>query len=178
MQFALSNRIVAAHEAARPRAALALLLVFLLCARSSGQENVNVSQANDWRSTVVEHFSRGNSSHSSNWAIIVSASIFWYNYRHTANALAVYRAVKQMGLDDDHIILMLADDHACNPRNVFPGQVFADSSHKGDLYGSSVQVDYRGRDATEQNLLRLLIGRHVDGTHRYAVGLCLLIVEK
>lgn len=163
-------QLVAAHTAARPRAALAPLLLALLlllfCARGSGGQSVNVTQSRDWRSTASELFSRGSSTHSSNWAIIASTSIFWYNYRHTANALAVYRAVKEMGLDDDHIILMLADDHACNARNVFQGQVFSETGHTDDLYGSDVSVDYRGRDATEQNLLRLLIGRHVDGTHR------------
>ena len=167
-------RLVAAHTAARPRAALAPLLLALLllpfCARGSGGQSVNVTQSRDWRSTASELFSRGSSTHSSNWAIIASTSIFWYNYRHTANALAVYRAVKEMGLDDDHIILMLADDHACNPRNVFQGQVFSEEQHMNDLYGSDVLVDYRGRDATEQNLLRLLIGRHVDGTHRCSAG--------
>jgi glycosylphosphatidylinositol transamidase (GPIT) subunit GPI8 len=159
---------------ARCRPALApsllLLLLALLSARSSGGQNVNITHSRDWKSTASEHFSRGSSKHSSNWAIIASTSIFWYNYRHTANALAVYRAVKEMGLDDDHIILMLADDHACNPRNVFQGQVFSEAQHTNDLYGSDVLVDYRGRDATEQNLLRLLIGRHVDGTHRCSAG--------
>jgi hypothetical protein len=111
----------------------ALLLLLLVCARSSGGQIVNVTQTRDWRSTASEHFSRGSSTHSSNWAIIASTSIFWYNYRHTANALAVYRAVKNMGLDDDHIILMLADDHACNPRNAFQGQVFSDTGHTDDL---------------------------------------------
>jgi glycosylphosphatidylinositol transamidase (GPIT) subunit GPI8 len=169
----------AARTAAQARTALApllLALLLLVCARVSSGQPVNVTNSRDWRSTASEHFSRGSSTHSSNWAIIASTSIFWYNYRHTANALAVYRAVKEMGLDDDHIILMLADDHACNARNVFQGQVFSETSHTNDLYGSDVAVDYRGRDATEQNLLRLLIGRHVDGTHRWEVGTELLAV--
>jgi hypothetical protein len=29
------------------------------------------------------------------WAVIVSSSRFWLNYRHTSNALAVYQAVKR-----------------------------------------------------------------------------------
>ena len=172
MRLVPLTRLASAQATARPPAALALppllllLLLLLRCADSSVGQNINVTQSRDWKSAASEHFSRGSSTHTSNWAIIVSTSIFWYNYRHTANALAVYRAVKQMGLDDDHIILMLAEDHACNARNMFPGRVFSDVGHRDDLYGSEVQVDYRGRDATEQNLLRLLIGRHVDGTHR------------
>jgi hypothetical protein len=144
MRLAPWLQLTAAGAAARCRAALALppalplplllLLLLLVCARSSGGQIVNVTQTRDWRSTASEHFSRGSSTHSSNWAIIASTSIFWYNYRHTANALAVYRAVKGMGLDDDHIILMLADDHACNPRNAFQGQVFSETGHTDDLY--------------------------------------------
>jgi hypothetical protein len=33
-------------------------------------------------------------------------------------------------------------------------------------HGSHNGACYRGRDATEQKLLRLLIGRHVAGTHK------------
>lgn len=29
------------------------------------------------------------------WAVIVSSSRYWLNYRHTANALAVYQAVRR-----------------------------------------------------------------------------------
>jgi hypothetical protein len=182
MRSALWMRMqsVAARSAPRPRATLAplffALLLMLFCGSSLAEQPFNATKSRDWRSTASELFSRGSSTHSSNWAIIASTSIFWYNYRHTANALAVYRAVKEMGLDDDHIILMLADDHACNARNVFQGQVFSETGHTDDLYGSDVSVDYRGRDATEQNLLRLLIGRHVDGTHRCEVELGMMPV--
>lgn len=30
-----------------------------------------------------------------NWAVIVSSSRYWLNYRHTANALGVYQAVRR-----------------------------------------------------------------------------------
>lgn len=34
----------------------------------------------------------------------------------------MYRTVKRLGIPDNQIILMLADDDmACNPRNVYPG---------------------------------------------------------
>ena len=29
------------------------------------------------------------------WAVIVSTSRYWLNYRHTSNALGVYRAIKR-----------------------------------------------------------------------------------
>ncbi|CAG8597077.1 11370_t:CDS:2, partial [Racocetra fulgida] len=40
---------------------------------------------------------------------------------------------------------MLADDVACNPRNVFPATVFNNAGRYLDLYGDNVEVDYRGR---------------------------------
>ena len=59
--------------------------------------------------------------HTSNWAVLVSTSRFWFNYRHLANVLSLYRTVKRLGIPDSQIILMLPDDMACNPRNSFPG---------------------------------------------------------
>ncbi|KAJ2631773.1 glycosylphosphatidylinositol anchor biosynthesis, partial [Coemansia sp. RSA 1287] len=59
--------------------------------------------------------------HTNNWAVLVCTSRFWFNYRHIANTMSMYRTVKRMGIPDSHIILMLADDVACNPRNCYPG---------------------------------------------------------
>ncbi len=63
------------------------------------------------------------SAYTSNWAVIVSTSRHWLNYRHSANALAMYRVLKRFGFPDSNIILMLSDDHACNPRNPYKAQV-------------------------------------------------------
>jgi len=43
---------------------------------------------------------------------VVDTSRFWFNYRHIANTLSMYRTVKRLGIPDSHIILMLADDMA------------------------------------------------------------------
>ena len=69
-----------------------------------------------------------------------------------------YRTVKRLGLPDSNIILMLADDAACNSRNHLPGCVFANRGHALDLYGENIEVDYRGYEVTVQNFLRLLTG--------------------
>jgi phosphatidylinositol glycan class K len=106
------------------------------------------------------------SNHTNNWAVIVDTSRFWFNYRHSANALALYRAVKQMGIPDSHIILMLADDAACNPRNVFPGTVYWNDRRTVNVYGDDVEVDYRGYEVTVESLIRILTGRHDADTPR------------
>ncbi|WEJ94344.1 glycosylphosphatidylinositol anchor biosynthesis [Yamadazyma tenuis] len=99
------------------------------------------------------------SGHTNNWAVLVSTSRFWFNYRHIANVLSLYRTVKRMGIPDSQIILMLADDIACNPRNAAPGTVFNNMNQAIDLYGDSIEVDYRGYDVTVENFIRLLTDR-------------------
>lgn len=66
--------------------------------------------------------------------------------------------MKRLGIPDSNIILMLADDAACNSRNHFPGCVFANRGHALDLYSENIEVDYRGYEVTVQNFLRLLTG--------------------
>lgn len=110
--------------------------------------------------------------HTSNWAVLVSTSRFWFNYRHLANVLSMYRTVKRLGIPDSQIILMLPDDMACNPRNTFPGTVFNDKSRQLDLYDDKggqgdaqkegmggIEVDYRGNEVTVENFIRLLTDR-------------------
>lgn len=104
--------------------------------------------------------------HTNNWAVLVCTSRFWFNYRHIANTLGMYRSVKRLGIPDSNIILMLADDMACNPRNMFPGTVYSNADRKLDLYGDGIEVDYRGDEVSVENFIRLLTGRVVEGTPR------------
>ncbi|KJZ79263.1 hypothetical protein HIM_01414 [Hirsutella minnesotensis 3608] len=99
------------------------------------------------------------SEHTSNWAVLVCTSRFWFNYRHLANVLSIYRTVKRLGIPDSQIILMLPDDMACNPRNAFPGTVYSNSDRAVDLYGDNIEVDYRGYEVTVENFIRLLTDR-------------------
>ncbi|KAH7383272.1 peptidase C13 family-domain-containing protein [Pyrenochaeta sp. MPI-SDFR-AT-0127] len=97
--------------------------------------------------------------HTSNWAVLVSTSRFWFNYRHLANVLSLYRTVKRLGIPDSQIILMLPDDMACNPRNAFPGTVYNNADRALDLYGDNIEVDYRGYEVTVENFIRLMTDR-------------------
>lgn len=53
-----------------------------------------------------------------------------------------FRTVKRLGIPDERIILMLADDMACNARNKYPAQVFNNENHKLNLYGDNVEVSF------------------------------------
>lgn len=76
-----------------------------------------------------------------------------------SNTLALYRSIKRLGIPDSNIILMLADDVACNPRNLYPATVFGNADKQLDLYGDSVEVDYAGYDVTVESFLRVLTGK-------------------
>lgn len=66
--------------------------------------------------------------------------------------------MKRLGIPDSQIVLMLADDAACNARNRFPGAVYANAGRGLDLYGENIEVDYRGYEVTVENFLRVLTG--------------------
>jgi len=94
--------------------------------------------------------------------------------QHMANTLAMYRTIKRLGIPDSNIILMLADDAACNPRNSFPATVYASAGRKLDLYGEGIEVDYRGYEVTVESFLRLLTGKSLS-TFTSRVGLRLIV---
>ncbi len=64
-------------------------------------------------------------SYENNVYIIMSASKFYFNYRHSLNAIIFYQYLKNKGISDDKILLMIPTDHACSPRNFFPGTLYA-----------------------------------------------------
>lgn len=76
-----------------------------------------------------------------------------------------YRTVKRLGIPDSNIILMLADDTACNSRNKFPGSVYANAGRHLDLYGDNIEVDYRGYEVTVENFIRVLTGSSPSHLH-------------
>ncbi|KAK2184380.1 hypothetical protein NP493_268g03056 [Ridgeia piscesae] len=129
------------------------ICVILLNCYASGQE----------METMEQFFKSG---HTNNWAVLVDTSRFWFNYRHVANVLSIYRSVKRLGIPDSQIILMIADDMACNPRNPRPATVFNNAHQHINVYGDDVEVDYRGYEVTVENFIRVLTGRLPPSTPR------------
>lgn len=60
---------------------------------------------------------------SDSWAVIVDTSVFWHNYRHEINALSIYHLLKDSGIPDNRIILMIAEDFTSNKRNSRKGEL-------------------------------------------------------
>ncbi|PSC75371.1 GPI-anchor transamidase isoform A [Micractinium conductrix] len=139
------------------------LLLALLCSAAHLSAAVNTSAASVGEGPV------------DTWAVIVDSSRYWLNYRHAANALGIYQAVRRLGLPDSRILLMLADQPACSPRNVHPGRIYlapgagaagaaAAASDPANLLPQDIELDYRGREVSAETVLRVLTGRHLPGT--------------
>ncbi|XP_022691863.1 GPI-anchor transamidase-like [Varroa jacobsoni] len=128
-------------------------------AETSSNEFVGGNSPTEARATSF--FAKG---HTNNWAVLVCTSRFWFNYRHVANVLSIYRSVKRLGIPDSRIILMLADDMACNSRNPTPATIFNHRQQHMNVYGDDVEVDYRNYDVTVESFIRLLTGRVPENT--------------
>ena len=89
-----------------------------------------------------------------NYAVLVAASEGWKNYRHQADVLGFYHYLKGHGYDDDHILLIMADDIAYNERNPLQGVIRREISGT-NLY-EDVQIDYRLGDLTLNDLKQIL----------------------
>ncbi|OII74466.1 glycosyl transferase [Cryptosporidium ubiquitum] len=101
-----------------------------------------------------------------NWAVIVSTSRYWHNYRHNTNALSFYNFLRQNGFKDDRVILMLAENIPCNTRNSIPGGVYSedyDLFYNLNNYTQTMEcadTDYKEEEVTVSNFIRVLTGKH------------------
>jgi len=93
--------------------------------------------------------------HTKNYALLVAASTSWTNYRHQADVLSIYQMLKKMGYDDDHIVLIVADDLVQNDQNPNKGTVV---NYNGDDVYKDVVVDYRLADLVAYDISAILNG--------------------
>ena len=107
------------------------------------------------------------------WAVIVSPSTTWSNYRHQADAFAMYQTLRYYGYDDDHIVLIVEDNLANDTRNLFPGEIFVERSQTTGITGESgalvdddvrkdAVVDYHFSELRPDDLADILMGRASD----------------
>ena len=95
-----------------------------------------------------------------NFYIILSSSKFYFNFRHTGNSMIFYRHLKDHGIDDSRILLMLPDNHACNARSQEKGHVRYWMRNNDNFYCDDVEVDYKEDDISFETILNLLRGRY------------------
>ncbi|MBA4370621.1 MAG: hypothetical protein C0418_03465 [Coriobacteriaceae bacterium] len=96
------------------------------------------------------------------WAVVVATSKGWENYRHQADALAVYDTLKRNGFGDERIILLTADDVPESAQNPRTGDVH--NSVGGRNLRKGAVVDYAGANVTVANLEAVLLGDRTAGT--------------
>ncbi|KER19601.1 hypothetical protein T265_11673 [Opisthorchis viverrini] len=124
-----------------------LLIAFLFCiGHVAWLEAIGV---HNWSSIF-------NNNPSKNWVVLVAGSYTWENYRHQADVYHAYRVVRANKVPAENIITFAYDDIANNPKNPFKGRVFHEYQHE-DVY-NGVVIDYRGKDVTPSNFLKVLKG--------------------
>ena len=55
---------------------------------------------------------------------------------------------------------MLPENHVCNPRNKYPGELYVTLDHKENFYCDDVEVDYKAEDMSFDAILNLMRGRY------------------
>jgi ABC-type branched-subunit amino acid transport system substrate-binding protein len=95
-------------------------------------------------------------------AVVVGPSRGWHNYRHQSDALAVYTMLRENGVSDENIILMIYDDVPTDPQNPIHGNIH--NVPKGDNLRAGAQVDYTGSRVSAQNLIHILTGTKTETT--------------
>ena len=127
--------------------------------RNSDGHSSSPVAAWEWKKEHIQDF--GESSNeinypelNDNYAVLVAGSEGWYNYRHQADVLGFYQYLKGKGYDDDHIILIMADDIAFNELNPLQGVIRREIS--GENLYENVQIDYKLGDLTLEDLKQIL----------------------
>lgn len=115
----------------------------------------------DWQTSVMQTFDSNQKDFSypelkNKWAVVVSTSDTWANYRHQADALAMYQLLKRHGYDDDHIILVMEDNLAYNENNLHPGEIRIRMD--GENLYHDVDVDYKLSDISIKDLREIMMG--------------------
>ncbi|XP_067286259.1 legumain-like [Pseudorasbora parva] len=90
------------------------------------------------------------------WVLLVAGSKDWENYQHQANVCALYQIIKQHGIPDEQIVVMMYDDIAHNPKNPANGDILSVVDNSNVYLG--VPKDYTRESVTPENFLAALQG--------------------
>ena|GEM_PF-1001835 len=100
------------------------------------------------------------------YAVLVQGSDGFINYRHQADVLNIYQALRRGGYPDDHIILITDATMAAQSRNPEPGVIRTAPNGPDLLSGTTAGsglpaaiVDYDSRDLSARDIADILAGR-------------------
>ncbi len=91
------------------------------------------------------------------WALLVSLSTGWPNYRHQSDVLAHYQMLRQNGVPDERIILILEGDVAKQGDSPFNGAVM--NQVPGEDLFRDVVIDYKTSWIDAGDFLEIMKGR-------------------
>ena len=102
-----------------------------------------------------------------NWAVVISPSTTWSNYRHQADAFAMYQTLRNHGYPEDHIVLIVEDNLYNDINNKLPGQIFVERSNDpyvtdqfiNDDVRKNAVVDYHFSQLTQDDVVDIMLGR-------------------
>lgn len=118
------------------------------------KQQLNPDTTKEASGTIIEP---GNASGTGDfWAVIGGLSQDWNNYRHQADALTMYQILREQGVPDDHIILLVYDDIPYDPRNVKPGEVYH-TPHLEEVR-QTADPDYSGTQVSKEMIENILSG--------------------
>lgn len=92
------------------------------------------------------------------WAVIVSGSSGYWNYRHQAGAAAAYQYYMNRGIPKDHIIVFMDKDVAKSEYNPFRGKLYSVPGMSDNEKLEGVRIDYDRGEITSSNVLNVLEG--------------------
>ena len=123
---------------------------------------ISTTSAWDWEQKHLQSFDQSAIDFSypelkDRWAVVVSTSDSWTDYRHEADALAMYQLLKRHGYDDSHIILLIADKMAYNENNPNKGVVRVRPD--GENLYHDVTIDYKLGNCSLDDLKQIMLGQ-------------------
>lgn len=121
----------------------------------------------DWQKTIYDDFDpnlkvdRNLPECTDHWALLISPSSTWANYRHQADVFAMYQLLKKHGYDDDHIIVIAEDNLANSKQNAAnAGKIFVEVG--GANVHDNVEVDYHFSNLIRQDIADIMLGNQSD----------------
>jgi len=97
-----------------------------------------------------------NATTDNHWAVLVTGSKGYTNYRHHADVCHAYHIMRKQGISEDKIILLSYNDAVHSKENPIPGKLF-NRPDGPDVY-EGCKIDYEGEACTSHNFLNVLRG--------------------
>ena len=97
------------------------------------------------------------------WAVIVSGSSGYWNYRHQAAAASAYQYFVSHGIQKKNIIVFMSTSVAQDENNPFKGELFSKPSNPPVNQMEGLEVEYSGGEVTANKVLNVLSGNAFSG---------------